>query len=224
MQIPIIIISKDRVSTLEKLIDQLLLLGYTDITILDMASTYEPLLQFYETRHADFTVMYWENTGHKALWNDDILKNHFNQYDWVCITDSDIELSIDTPKGFIEDMITVAKDYRVDKCGLAIKYKGISNQYLRNIIEPIEAKYWKHKLQHLSHSVYDAQVDTTLCVVRPDQPFTYTAVRLADWPIKHMDWYIDFDNLTPEQQFYMDNANEQVSTTKQHYLNYLKSK
>ncbi len=221
---PIIIINRDRLATTEKLVDQLLLLGYTDITILDMASTYEPLLEFYDKRSSDFTVMYWDNTGHKALWTDDILKEHFNQYQWVCVTDSDIELSVDTPKGFIEEMVTIAKDYRINKVGLAIKYKGIPNQYLKQIIEPIEGQYWKHRLPHRTHVRYNAPVDTTLCIVKPELPFQYEAIRIANWPIKHIPWYEDWENLTEEEQFYMDQADATISTTKQHYLKWLTNK
>ena len=221
---PIILINHNRLVSIEKLCDQLLVLGYTDIHIADMGSTYLELLSWYEHLRLfsslGITVHNFENLGHKGIWNNGFIKSFDTE--WVCVSDSDIELSVDTPKDFIEQMITVAKDYRVDKCGLAIKYKGLSNKYLANIVEPIEAQYWKQKLVHHKHSVYNAPVDTTMCVVRPKLPFQYEAVRLADWPIRHLDWYSDFSNLTEEEQFYMDTADEKISTTKQHYLKWLK--
>lgn len=224
MSIPIIIINRDRLSTTERLIDQFLLLGYEDITILDMDSTYPALLEFYDKRSSDFTVMYWENTGHKALWQDDILKEHFNQYSWVCITDSDIELNLDTPKGFLEEMIYIAEEYRIDKIGAAIRYKGITNSYLRSIIEPIESMYWNRKIGCMNHTLYDAPIDTTLCVVRPELPFQYKAIRVADWSIRHIPWLEDWDNLTEEQEYYHNHADITIATGTQHLRNYQNSK
>jgi hypothetical protein len=213
---PIILINRDRLSTTEKLIDHLLLLGYTNLYILDMDSSYPPLLEWYKD-NKNFTLIQHENTGHKTLWERNILRNLFADNEWVAVTDSDIELSIDTPKGFIEQMITVAKDFRIDKVGLAITYGDITNSVLKKIVQPIESQYWIHRLQHKRHDVYHAPVDTTFCIVRPKLPFTYTALRVADWPIKHIPWYENWSNLNEEQQYYMTYADPTISTTVDHY-------
>ena len=181
-----------------------------------MDSTYPPLLQYYDQRK-NFTLIQHENTGHKTLWSHNILRNLFSEYQWVAVTDSDISLSPDTPAGFIEQMITVAKDFRIDKVGLAITYEDISNPVLKEIVTPIESQYWIHRLQHKRHDVYHAPVDTTFCIVRPKQPFTYTAVRVADWPIKHLPWYENWSELTDEQEYYMTHADPSISTTTDHY-------
>ena len=187
-----------------------------------MESTYQPLLDWY-TSKPELQVIYHRNTGHKALWNDGLLKHYFSQYEWVAISDSDIALSPDTPTDFIEQMIVVAKDFRIDKVGLAIEYKDITNLYLKRIIEPIENQYWNRKLLHVDHQVYTANVDTTFCIVRPNKPFQYSAVRIADWPIKHLDWYSDWSNLTEEELYYFQHADPFIATTLQHYTNWLLS-
>lgn len=222
MSIPIIILNFNRLSTLEKLVDQLLVLGYSNLYVLDMGSTYEPLLDYYNTCK-DFSIIFHENKGHKALWNDGILKEYFGTYDWICVTDSDIELSVNTPKGFIEDMIYTAKDFRSDKCGLALEYKDISNQYLKDIVEPIEKRYWMNRLPHPTQEVFVAPVDTTFCVVRPLLPFSYNAIRLAGiYTAIHTDWYLNFNKLTEEQLYYMNNCDPVVATTAGHYFKWLK--
>ena len=218
--IPIIILNRDRLTYLERLVGQLLLLGYDNLFVLDMGSTYEPLLDYYSTCK-DFTLIMEENTGHKTLWDKGILRDLFRNYEWVAVTDSDISLSLDTTAGFIEQMIIVAKDFRVDKVGLAIQYQDITNPILKEIIEPIESQYWKHELAHPRHKCYLAPVDTTMCIVRPGLPFEYPAVRLANWTIIHHDWYSDWSNLTPEEQYYMDHADATIATTKQHYLQWM---
>lgn len=220
MNTPIIILNRDRLTCTERLVDSLLLLGYDDITILDIASTYPPLLEYYKSCPVE--VIMADNIGHKGLWTAGYI-DRWKNYSWIAVTDSDIQLHPDTPKGFIEQMITVAKDYRVGKVGLAIEYKDITNEYLRKIIYPIESNYWKQSLVHDRYKVYNAPVDSTFCIVRPDQPFNYAALRIADWPIRHLDWYSDWNNLTEEEQYYMDHADATIATTKAHYLKYLQT-
>src|SRR6478735_5924159 len=105
MSIPIVILNRDRLSCTERLVDHLLLLGYDDITILDIASTYPPLLEYYTTCLAD--VIMADDRGHKVLWTAGYI-NRWQNYPFIAVTDSDIQLHPDTPKGFIEQMITVA--------------------------------------------------------------------------------------------------------------------
>lgn len=216
MSIPIVIINRDRLQYTEKLCDQLLVLGYDNITILDMGSTYKPLISWYkEQKFAE--VILEKNLGHRELWNSGIIDSFRSS--WIAVSDSDIELNTHTPKGFIEHMIVTAKDFYVDKCGLAIEYQNIPNQFLRNVIVPIESRYWDNKLPHVTDMVYMAPVDTSFCVVRTESPFTYRAVRLGgEYTCKHLPWYEDWSNLTEEEQYYMDNCDESIGTIKKHYL------
>lgn len=220
MSIPIVILNRDRLQTTEKLIDQLLMLGYEDIYILDIDSTYPPLLQYYENTPA-IVLPAGGNIGHKGFWNNGII-GRFRDHEFIVVTDSDIELHPDTPKGFIEQMVLVAKDLRVNKVGLAIQYDDISNQYLKKIIEPIESQYWQQRVNH-KLICYNALVDTTFCIVRPTVPFQYQAIRVANWPITHVDWYSQWDDLTEEEQYYMEHTDENISTTKAHFMRYLMS-
>lgn len=215
--IPIVIINRDRLSTTKRLVEQLTILDYKNITILDMDSSYEPLLQWY--KDTDIPLIKAANTTHKALWHNGII-DRFNKHQWIAVTDSDIELHPDTLKEFIEQMITTAKGFGMDKAGLAIQFNNIPNSYLSNIIRNIESRYWKVPLTHPTHTVFSAAVDTSFCVVRTDRPFMYPAIRIADWPCIHTPWYEDWDNLTEEQQYYLDHCDERIGTIKQHYLAY----
>ena len=212
--IPIILFNRDRLSCTERLVDQLFVLGYENIHILDLGSTYKPLLEYYKTCRAE--VIYSDNCGHKGFWEAGYI-NRFENYPWIVISDSDIELNVDTPKGFIGQMIVCAKDFRVDKVGLAIRYHDITNPVYKTIITPIESRYWVYRLRYKLR-IYDAPIDTTFCIVRPDLPFQYNAIRIAgEYTCKHTPWYIDFDNMTEEEQYYMDHADERYASCKTHY-------
>src|SRR4051812_7865576 len=100
MSIPIILNNHNRLQSTEKLCDQLLVLGYDHITILDMGSTYAPLLEWYQTaRDMGIEVIMEKNMGHHALWNSNYI-HAVSEYPWIVYTDSDIELNKDTPRGF----------------------------------------------------------------------------------------------------------------------------
>lgn len=215
---PIFITNFNRLSTTERLVDQLLVLGYDIIFVLDMGSTYKPLLEYYNTNHHIRTV-YLENAGQQALWKTGLI-SHYIHHPWIAITDSDIELNENTPKNFVEELINVAKDFRVDKAGLALKIDDLPNNFLTSIIKPIEQQYWEKRLHH-EKEIYDAALDTTFSVIRPNRQFQYNAVRVAgDFTCKHIPWYTDFNNLSEEEQFFIDKADTRYSTYKQHYLNW----
>lgn len=219
--IPIIICNKERLSTTRRLVIDLLNLGYTNIHILDMVSTYEPLLSWYKSQE-HITVHYVEeNIGHKALYNTRIIEM-FKNYPFVVYTDSDIQLNEHTPAGFIGQMICIAKDYRLDKVGLAIEYKSITNPVYKEIITPIESRYWQNRIPHKSLELYMAPVDTTFAVVRTDRPFTYNAIRIAgDYTCIHVPWNSNWNMIDEEERYYMTHADPDISTQVQHYNNWL---
>jgi len=215
--IPIILFNNNRLTTTQNLCTQLQGLGYDNIFILDLGSTYPPLLDWYETL-TDITVLNHTNTGSMTFWDDNII-SIFSDSPWVAISDSDISLNVDAAPGFIERMTRMAGWYGVDKVGLAIDYLDISNAFLADIIQPIEANYW---LTEIAPDVYSAPIDTSFCVVRTDLPFQYDAVRVANgFTCTHTPWNTDWTDMTTEEQYFLDNADATYSTYKQHYLAWL---
>ena len=78
-EIPIIINNFNRLTTLRLLTETLTACGYTNIYILDNASTYPPLLEYYKT--CPFTVFHLnQNLGFKALFKSPLKKRFCNDY------------------------------------------------------------------------------------------------------------------------------------------------
>lgn len=213
MNIPIVICNRDRLSTLRNLIDDLVLLYYTNIFVLDNQSTYQPLLDYYKDCPAE--IIYLENIGHQALWKSGVM-SRFADHEFIVYTDSDIELNEHVLPGFIEQMIIVAKDYRIDKVGCALRITDLpDNSYCSKIIS-IESQYWRQKLQHAIYEVYSAPVDTTFCIVKPNKPFQYEAIRIAgNFTARHIPWYNTWDNLSEEEQYYVTHADRNIASFKQ---------
>jgi hypothetical protein len=222
MSVPIVINNLNRLSTTKELVYHLQRLGYFNIHIIDNGSTYKPLLEWYYWE-TGIEVLRTENLGQLAVYNSGltkVLKDEGN--DWFVYSDSDIELNSNTPKGFIERMIELAEKYNIPKVGLAINIKELPLTELGEEIFNWESKYWK---QQIEEDVYKADVDTTFCVIQTDKSFQYEALRIAgDFTCKHKPWYTDFDNLSEEEKYYLDNVSEEYSGYKRHYLRHLKNK
>jgi hypothetical protein len=217
MNIPIIINNRNWLTTTKKLVEDLTKLGYNNIIILDNDSTYLPLLEWYKDCPArvEYTG---KNYGHTALWQYGIL-NEFKKYPFIAYTDSDIELNPNTPVGFVETLIVLAKDYRVEKAGLALHYKDIPESLANNRSRKIEERYWVNRLSHVNHNleVYDAYIDTTFAVVKPDSTYSWAhkAIRVAgDFTCNHKPWYMNWYAPTEEQQYYIDNADSKFCSYK----------
>lgn len=206
--IPIILNNFNRLSTTKKLADDLYKLGYTNIHILDNNSTYPPLLDWY--KNCPYKVeLLGKNHGQLAIYNSDYI-NNFNG--WVAYSDSDIELNVDCPKGFIETMIQGADKYKRLKAGLALRIDDLPTTRYGIYVKREEQKFWTKELEP---GLYDADVDTTFSVIKVGQPFMYQALRLAgNLTARHIPWYLDYENLTPEELYIIEHSDSQFSTTK----------
>lgn len=215
--IPCVINNFNRLSTTKKLVEDLQALNYTKIVILDNGSSYPPLLQWYNTL-SDVVVYKLNNIGPRAIYDSGIIKSFPS---WVAYTDSDIELNLNTPHGFIETMIEKAEKWGYTKAGLALRTDDIQPHQFGYNWREWESKYWT---QELEKDVYHADVDTTFCIVRKDIPFQYRSIRLAgDFTCKHLPWYNSFDNLSEEEEYFLEHSSDD-STYKRCWKQYVASK
>lgn len=218
--IPIVINNYNRHKMLKSLIWQLRNLGYNNITVLDNRSTYLPLRDYYRHLVDSGRAKVWvldKNYGHKSLWASGLI-NQFKDYEYIVYTDPDLELNPNTPKNFIDNLIKVSKEYKFDKVGLSIKIDDLPNNFMGNKIRQTEAIYWVRKLYHRTLELYQGMIDTTFCIIKPENPFQYPAIRIAgDYTCRHLPWYIDYTNLDKEEQYLIDNNDPNISTYIQHY-------
>lgn len=213
-QIPCIINNRNRLSTTKQLVEDLYNRGYRNIYIADMVSTYPPLLEWYKEQKMAQVIYMEQNVGHRALWNSD-LAIKFKDYPFVVYSDSDIQLNKNTPPLFIETMVKVCKDYKMDKVGLAINITDLPPGKLTHKSMKIELPYWENKIPSMEHELYLSDVDTTFAVIRMGKPFTYRALRIAgNFTCNHLPWYVDYSNLNEEEQYVYDHADPKFSSYK----------
>ncbi|MBT9776252.1 glycosyltransferase family 2 protein [Clostridium sp. MCC353] len=203
--IPIFIISFNRLSYLERLIVKLESMGYTNIKIIDNASTYPPLLEFYDkTQYEVFRLK--ENMGHMVFWKNDL----FNVYrkDLYVVTDPDILPIDDCPKDILKEFYLYLKRFpRIRKAGFSLKIDDIpENSKLYREVMKWEKPY---NLFHIPFcKACAADVDTTFALYLPDfldvSRHFITAVR-TNYPYQslHIPWYVTEDiEPTKEDLFY----------------------
>lgn len=219
LNIPIFINNFNRISTTKKLVEDLRERGYHNITIIDNKSTYQPLIDWYDTNPCR-VVRLKVNMQSYALWDCGELARVRDE-PWVVYTDSDIELNPMSGWFLIDGLIQKAEKYNQTKAGLALKIDDLPDNVFTEHIRNSESKFWINKLEE---DVYDAHVDTTFCIVKPTRTIQYNAIRVAgDLTAKHIPWYTDFDNLTEEEKYYLDSSGE-YSSYKRFYKAHLQAK
>lgn len=216
--IPIYINNFNRLSTTKKLVEDLQKLGYQNITILDNQSSYPPLLEWYDSDPCRI-IHLARNMQSYALWDCGEFKNVAEE-PWIVYSDSDIELNPNAPPDFVNILIEKADKYNFTKAGLALSIENLPDNSYANFYKDWEAKFWHNELEP---NVFDAQVDTTFCIVKPHSTIQYKALRVAgNFTAKHVPWYVQWDNLDDEEKYYLAHA-ENYSTYKRFYLENIKN-
>lgn len=215
-QIPIIINSFNQLSYLKSLISRLSEMGYNNIHILDNASTYPPLLEFYEqTEYPVYKL--GENLGYKALWMSNIFDKFKHNY--YVYTDPDVIPVEECPDDFLKYFMEIMMRFpKAQKVGFSLRINDIPDFNInKNKIIKWEKKWWERKI---GEGLYDAQIDTTFALYRPfafgEANFVELNIR-TDFPYQaaHLPWYLDPDNLPEEQRFYLDNLSKSTHWSKQ---------
>jgi hypothetical protein len=214
-EIPIIITSFNQLEYLKQQIDFLLLKGFINIVIIDNKSTYKPLLEYFDEIESKVTIHRLEkNYGHLVFWKRyDLFVKYGNGY--YVVTDPDIVPLADCPDDFLikfQSILSENKERMKVGFGLKIDDIPLSNPNREKVIH-WENKFWE---KQISEGVFDADVDTTFALYKPfyhrkNKKFK-TALR-TDYPYValHGGWYVDINNLSEEQLFYFETANDSSS-------------
>ncbi len=206
--VPIFINSRDRLNCLQQLVSWLRQAGYRRIYILDNASTYAPLLSYYESLKGErgIEVIRLPNLGHVALWSSGIL----DQLDIKTVyvyTDSDVLPQEGCPKDIVRRLYRLLRRYPfVDKAGPGIEYRDITFWDK----EKIQRRHPEFYRVPLEQDVYFAPLDTTFALYRPVRSYRlFSAIRTTGaMMVRHLPWYLDAENLPEDERYYMAHANE----------------
>lgn len=214
--IPIIIISYNQLFCLQKLISFLKTADYNNIVIIDNNSNYPPLLKYFDEIEKDVKIhRLYKNYGHRVFWKQTDLYQKYAKGYYV-VTDPDIVPINDCPA----DFMNVFKKYldenpEVNKVGFSLRIDDIpnSNKEKQTILK-WEKQFWKK--QDINAN-YIAKIDTTFALYRPKNILGiwldfFKAIRVKyPYIAKHGGWYVDSNNLTEEQEYYIKTVNKSSS-------------
>jgi hypothetical protein len=201
-QVPVFINCRDRLTPLLELLDYLERAGCERVYLLDNASTYPPLLEYYEgTPHT--VIRLGENRGHKAFWESGLLDELGVRGRYV-FSDPDTIPIEECPLDAIEYFGEVLERYPgYKKVGFGLKIDDLPDHFrLKQDVIAWESRFW-HRL--IAPRLYEAPIDTTFALYRGPEHAALDAIRTGyPYLVRHTTWYLDSDNLPAEHRYYIE--------------------
>lgn len=213
--VPIFINSFNRVNCLRQLIQWLQTHGYRRIFVIDNASTYPPLLVYYETiEKAGVTVIrLCENVGSLALWEREVLHTVGVSSEFV-YTDPDVVPAESCPGTVVQHLQRLLNQYpEVPKIGLGLRLASIPTHF-RHRAEALrwEAQFWRRPV---APGLMAAEVDTTFALYRPGSAHELgNANNLrTTYPYlaEHLGWHVNSEHPSEEDICYATTARMDVT-------------
>ena len=181
-----------------------------DVIIVDNASDYEPLLEWYKS--CPYRVVRMDkNYGHRVVWEQWLFKQlGISADDFYILSDPDLEFS-SIPDDFLEVMQEGFRRYpKVQKVGFSLEIDDLPDTELGKQVYKHELRFWQNPKDEL---FYEAEVDTTFAMCRVQGYSTYNCLRIAPpYSVRHLAWYYDdIEKLPIDEKNYIETANESFS-------------
>jgi hypothetical protein len=186
-----------------------------EVVIVDNASTYPPLLDWYSSCLYK-VIRLQANSGEHAPWNCGAVlppaaHRAFWGSDFYVVTDSDLSLC-SCPKDLIHVLVAGSRAYpNLNKVGLSLETGDLPDESPTAVqVRQWESQFWRERQDGL---FFKAAVDTTFALYSIDVPFA-TARRSDEnsirsdrpYTARHLPWYIIAEKLTPEEEYYLETA------------------
>lgn len=222
-KIPIFINNRNRLEYLKALVNWLEKAEYKNITVIDNDSSYQPLLEYYDSFGHE-VIRLEKNMGHLAIWDSGIYDAIEAPY--YVYTDPDIVPVESCPHDAIEVFINALEQFpEIKKVGFGLKIDDLPEPSAKSKkIIKWENSFWEKKCGDL---FYEATIDTTFAVYRravKGGTFIYPAIKSGiklgalrsgtPYLARHMPWYRGKDELTEEDYYYLRHAQTVTHWTK----------
>lgn len=204
----------NRLTTTRILCDQIAKLDNASPVIIDNASDYGPLLDWYADCPYE-VIRLRENIGHHAPWLSGVIDQ--DRAPFYVVTDCDLDL-----EGVPADCLAKLQEpfawtgsvwKNLVRTGLALRIDDLPPW--QTVVKQWEERFWKQPL-HTPEPWYVAPIDTTFALYRAGTTMHQVkwisgarqALRLGgQYTARHMPWYLDPLNLDEENEHYFATAN-----------------
>ncbi len=209
--VPVFIISYNRLEVLAKCVSRYEEDGYSNLIIIDNASTDKDLLKYLsESSHQ--VVFLDKNYGHRVLWEchrfDDIISSQY-----YVLTDPDILPVDECPSDYVEKFYGLLQEHpNKTKAGFALKLDDLPEEYpYKYDVIRWESFFWEHRIPG-EFPLYDASIDTTFALYRPgfirEETF-FDAVRTGSpYVARHLGWYVIPEKMSASERAYFTPDNK----------------
>lgn len=197
----------NRLTTCKNMVEKLFELnGSSNITIIDNASTYEPLLEWYEEVKSDIKIIKHEVNHGPWVFFTSNLWNTIDS-DFYVYSDADLELNQEMPYNWQEIMLEYYNKNNGDqKIALSVRIDDIPDhyQFKEKVISHQNVCWYPTE----EDDVYRAISDMHFNFDSKNKGHRYDSIRLAGkFMAKHIPWYIDFNNIDEEEKYFLDHIN-----------------
>ena len=206
-KIPVIVICWNNLSFIKKFVEQMS--KYPNpIILLDNNSNFPPIFDYYkkileELPNKVQVILLEENYGHEVY-----IKLKERLPDLYILSDPDLQINPKMPQKFAEIMVNISEKYNSYKVGASLDISDSENfihcdNYTKNkSIYEWESQFWKKLIPDDNYKLYDADIDTTFCLVNTKYKEKNVSIRIAgDFTMKHLPWYKDYiKNNTPKDE------------------------
>lgn len=204
---PIVLTNMNRLTTCKSMVESLFKLnGASDITIIDNASTYPPLLEWYEEVKNDIKIV--RHDANHGPWVF-FYSNYWSTIDseFYIYSDADLELNPEMPYNWQEIMLEYYnKNNGNKKISLALNLDDIPEHY--EFIDQVRNHQSVCWYPTEEPDVYNAITDMSFTMDSKSRGYRYESLRLAGkFMAKHVPWYIDFNNIDEEERYYIEHIN-----------------
>lgn len=211
--IPIFIISYNRLGYLRRLIKRLEQCGLEEIHIIDNNSSYPPLLEYY--KNSMYKVHFLKkNYGHMVFWECEEFEKYRN--DFYVVTDPDIIPVDECPEDFMERFFALLEKYpNVRKVGFSLKLDDLPDKNPDS--EKIRAwEYQFNRMKIKEDAVCVGGIDTTFAMYVPDEiqigDSFFSALRtMSPYEARHLPWYQMPGELSEEEEYYSLHKDKLIS-------------
>lgn len=238
MTIPIFIITFNRLWSLIPTFEAVTKLkGDYQIIFCDNNSKYQPLIDWLKDREKEGYKVYWNKTSDLYKEIDKTVLEWYktNDSDYFAIMDPDVV--IQAPDDLLEFYVHLFEQNKhIHRVGLLMRYDDLPDHYpLKQRVlkkqhklygsQPTTTITWKNnEVKYLDHS----SIDTTFTMFRKGfrnyRNYKNAIVTLAPYHAKHLDWYIDVNNMNEDQIQYCKRQNRFAHWCGQHLLPIVKRK
>ena len=204
--LPIVVIGWNNYYFMKNFINQLKKFP-NPIIVLDNNSNYQPLLDYYKKIKSKLKYkieirMLDKNYGHKVY----MTLQHTLPSVYI-LSDPDLELNPNMPKNFADVFLELSNQYKCYKVGCALKiddkqkFVQCDNYIDNKNIYDFEKRYWKKPIMHDKYELYEAEIDTTCCLINTNYSPTNHIRVAGNFTARHLPWYDNYikDNISTNE-------------------------